>query len=175
MRRGAVTETAFDTGKRSTLPLADSLFVRWPMAVLGWLMLSAVALNLANIIGRYLFARPIVWTEEILIVWLTWSVFLGVAVVTYRGDHLAMNLVSANLPRRLRIANNLAIAVLFFACLVFAVVQSSKVVHLMIKTGQTTPGTGVPLWVPNLAIRTGFALSLCALLVRARSYVTGRF
>ncbi|HKU97100.1 MAG TPA: TRAP transporter small permease [Vineibacter sp.] len=154
---------------------AGSVFVRWPMLVLGWLMLAAVALNFANIIGRYVFHRAIVWTEEILIVWLGWSVFIAVVIVTYRGDHLAMDIVSKNLPMRWRLANNLVMTAVFAACLAFAVVQSAKVVLLMIKTGQTDPMMGMPLWVPNLAIFVGFAGSLCALLMRARSYVTGRF
>jgi len=154
---------------------ADSVFVRWPMIVLGWLMLAAVALNFANIIGRYVFHRAIVWTEEILIVWLGWSVFIGVVIVTYRGDHLAMDIVSKNLPERWRLANNLVMTLVFAACLVFAVVQSAKVVLLMIKTGQTDPMMGMPLWIPNLAILAGFSGSLCALLMRTRSYVTGRF
>jgi hypothetical protein len=32
----------------------------------GALMLGAVGVNLANIVGRYVFARPFIWTEEIM-------------------------------------------------------------------------------------------------------------
>jgi C4-dicarboxylate transporter DctQ subunit len=155
--------------------LPDALFERWPTELLGWLMLGAVALNLANIVGRYVFGWAIVWTEEVLVVWLTWSVFIGVVVVTYRGEHLAMDLLSASLSGRWRIANNLLIFVAFAACLAFASVQSAKVVQLMLKTGQTHPSIGLPLWIPNLAILFGLAASFCALLLRARAYVSGRF
>lgn len=144
------------------------------MRLLGWLLLAAVALNLANIVGRYVFGRAIFWTEEILIVWLGWSVFIGATVVTYRGEHLAMDLLSASLRGRWRTANNLVMFAAFVAGLAFAAWQSAKVVLLMLKTGQTHPSIGLPLWVPNLAILTGLVLSLWALLLRARMYVAGR-
>lgn len=150
------------------------MFDRWPAQLLGWLMLAAVALNLANVIGRYVFGWAIVWTEVVLVVWLSWSVFIGVMVVTYRGEHLAMDLVSASLRGRLRKTNNALMFAVIAGCLAYAALQSAKVVMLMVKTGQTHPSIGFPLWVPNLAILTGLVLSLCALLVSARSYIGGR-
>ncbi|MGE0798672.1 MAG: TRAP transporter small permease [Lautropia sp.] len=155
-------------------PAADTLLDRWPTQILGWFMLAAVALNFANIVGRYVLGWSIVWTEVVLSVWLLWSVFIGVAVVTYRGHHLAMDLVSANLQGRLRTANNALMFATFAGCLAYAALQSSKVVLLMVKTGQAHPSIGIPLWVPNLAILVGLVLSLCALLLRARAYLAGR-
>lgn len=137
-------------------------------------MLAAVALNFANIIGRYVFGWAIVWTEVVLVVWLSWSVFIGVVIVTYRGQHLAMDLVSAGLRGWLRTANNTVMFTVLAGCLAYAALQSSKVVVLMLRTGQTHPSIGFPLWVPNLAILAGLVLSLCALLVSARVYIAGR-
>ena len=137
-------------------------------------MLAAVALNLANIVGRYVFGWAIVWAEVILVVWLSWSVFIGVVIVTYRGQHLAMDLLSKSLPGWLRTANNTLMFAALAGCLGYAAFQSSKVVMLMVKTGQTHPSIGYPLWVPNLAILAGLVLSLCALLVCARAYIAGR-
>ncbi|HZM36328.1 MAG TPA: TRAP transporter small permease subunit [Burkholderiales bacterium] len=150
------------------------MFDRWPAQLLGWLLLAAVALNFANIVGRYVFGWAIVWTEVVLVVWLAWSVFIGVVVVTYRGQHLAMDLVSSGLRGRLRKANYALMFAVLAGCLAYAALQSAKVVLLMVNTGQTHPSIGFPLWVPNLAILAGLALSLCALLVTARAYIAGR-
>jgi TRAP-type C4-dicarboxylate transport system permease small subunit len=150
------------------------LFDRWPAQLLGWLMLAAVALNLANIVGRYVFGWAIVWTEVVLVVWLAWSVCIGVMVVTYRGQHLTMDLLSTSLRGRLRKANNALMFAVFAGCLAYAALQSAKVVMLMVKTGQTHPSIGFPLWVPNLAILAGLVLSLVALLVTARARIAGR-
>jgi len=137
-------------------------------------MLAAVALNFANIVGRYVFGWAIVWTEVVLVVWLSWSVCIGMMVVTYRGQHLAMDLLSTSLGGRLRTSNNALMFAVLVACLAYAAFQSAKVVMLMVKTGQTHPSIGFPLWIPNLAIFAGLALSLCALLVSARTYIAGR-
>jgi TRAP-type C4-dicarboxylate transport system permease small subunit len=137
-------------------------------------MLAAVALNFANIVGRYVFGWAIVWTEVILVVWLAWSVCIGMMVVTYRGQHLSMDLLSANLRGGLRTANNALMFAAMAGCLAYAALQSAKVVILMVKTGQTHPSIGFPLWVPNLAILAGLALSLCALLLSARARLAGR-
>ncbi|MCC6472222.1 MAG: TRAP transporter small permease [Burkholderiales bacterium] len=137
-------------------------------------MLAAVALNLANIIGRYVFGWAIVWTEVILVVWLGWSVFIGVMIVTYRNQHLAMDLFSASLRGWPRALNNALMFAVLAGCLGYAAFQSSKVVMLMLKTGQAHPSIGHPLWVPNLAILAGLALSLCALLASVRAYIAGR-
>lgn len=182
---GEVEAQRFTTGKESPegpqaggsarSSLAEAVFVRWPMEILGWSMLGAVALNLANIIGRYVFDHAISWAGEILVVWLLWSVFVAVVVVTYEGEHLAMDFVAKSLPPRWRTANNIFMAAVFAVCLVFAALQSAKVVMLMFRTGQTDPMFPMPMWVPNLAILAGFIGSLCALLVRVKSYITGRF
>ena len=49
------------------------------------LMLIAVALNAANIVGRYVFFRPIASAEEIMLFLLVGTVFLGNAMVGFEG------------------------------------------------------------------------------------------
>jgi len=49
------------------------------------LMLVAVALNAANIVGRYVFFRPIASAEEIMLFLLVGTVFLGNAMVGFEG------------------------------------------------------------------------------------------
>ena len=49
------------------------------------LMLVAVALNAANIVGRCVFFRPIASAEEIMLFLLVGTVFLGNAMVGFEG------------------------------------------------------------------------------------------
>ena len=44
----------------------ESRALRGIYSVLGCVMLAGVLLNLANVIGRYAFAKPIFWAEEVL-------------------------------------------------------------------------------------------------------------
>ena len=78
-------------------------------AVLGVVMLGGVALNLANVIGRYALGKPIFWAEEVLVSMVIWGVFFGAAVVSWRVDHPNMDLVYARLGRRMLLAVNLRV------------------------------------------------------------------
>ena len=62
----------------------------WPAL----LFLVAVAINIINVIARYVFSDPIFWAEEVLIFIVIWTVFILVAgSITYRGAHLNMDLI----------------------------------------------------------------------------------
>src|SRR5580700_11316146 len=70
-----------------------------PTAVL---MLIAVALNAANIIGRYVFFSPIASAEEVMLFLLVGTVFLGNAIVGYEGKQLRMDVLLHMLPPAVR-------------------------------------------------------------------------
>ena len=51
--------------------------------ITGMIFLAAVLINIANVIGRYVFSYPIFWAEEVLVFMVIWAVFLSAVV-----DHL---------------------------------------------------------------------------------------
>jgi TRAP-type C4-dicarboxylate transport system permease small subunit len=155
--------------------VARALFVTLPYLITGSLLLVATAINVANVIGRYLFGAAIFWTEEILVFIVIWSVFLAVPSIAYQGDHVYMDLFSARLRGPWKKLVNSAVAVLFIACGVFVVVQSYRVVALHLRTGAVSVAAGVPLAIPHAALLVGFALMVLAVLVRLRAYVSGTF
>jgi TRAP-type C4-dicarboxylate transport system permease small subunit len=155
--------------------VARLLFVTLPYLITGSLLLVATAINVANVIGRYLFGAAIFWTEEILVFIVIWSVFLAVPSIAYQGDHVYMDLFSARLRGPWKKLVNSAVAVLFIACGVFVVVQSYRVVALHLRTGAVSVAAGVPLAIPHAALLVGFALMVLAVLVRLRAYVSGTF
>src|SRR5580704_4792784 len=66
------------------------------------LMLVAVALNFANIIGRYVFFAPIASAEEIMLFLLVGTVFLGNSVVAWEGRQIRMDVILQALPSAVR-------------------------------------------------------------------------
>jgi TRAP-type C4-dicarboxylate transport system permease small subunit len=155
--------------------VARALFVTLPYLITGSLLLVATAINVANVIGRYLFGAAIFWTEEILVFIVIWSVFLAVPSIAYQGDHVYMDLFSARLRGPWKKLVNSAVAALFIACGVFVVVQSYRVVALHLRTGAVSVAAGVPLAIPHAALLVGFALMVLAVLFRLRAYVSGTF
>ena len=57
------------------------------------LLLIAIALNFANIIGRYVFAAPIASAEEVMLFLFVGAVFLGNSVVGWEGRQIRMDVV----------------------------------------------------------------------------------
>ncbi len=150
-------------------------FVTLPHWILGTLMLLGIAINFANVIGRYAFGYAFFWAEETMVFITIWGVFIGMAAITYNGDHLNMDLFSAAIRGRWRAALNGLTVVAFVACSIFVVIQSYQVVTLFAQAKQVSVSAGIPKAIPHAALLTGFALAAVAVVVRIRSYLTGKF
>jgi TRAP-type C4-dicarboxylate transport system permease small subunit len=63
-------------------------------------LLVAVALNLANIVGRYVFFSPIASAEEVMLFLFVGTVFLGNSYVGWKGRQIRMDVFSSFCRRR---------------------------------------------------------------------------
>ena len=150
-------------------------FVTLPRWILGALMLAGVAINFANVVGRYGFGRALFWAEETMVFLTIWGVFLGMAAIAYNGDHLNMDLFSSAIRGRSRSVLNAVLVAVLLACCAFVAVQSAQVVWLFANAGQVSVAAGIPKAIPHAALAVGFVLSGLAVLVRVRAYLTGKF
>ena len=58
------------------------------------LLFGAIVLTFgANIVARYLFSRPIIWADELVVVLLIWVTFLTTALVTQEREQVIFDLV----------------------------------------------------------------------------------
>lgn len=126
--------------------------------MLGVLMLMAIVLNVADGIGRTVFAHPLGWSEELLSYTLIWCVFLGGAVISMRDEHVKMDFISHLLSPR--IADGLRIAMLFIGAVVCAVVaiQAWDVIQLAQTTGRRSVVLRVPMSYVHSSVFLGFLL-----------------
>jgi TRAP-type C4-dicarboxylate transport system permease small subunit len=138
-------------------------------------MLAGVAINFANVVGRYVFGQALFWAEETMVFITIWGVFIGVAAIAYNGDHLNMDLLSRAIRGRWRTALNAAIVATMLACCVFVAVQSFQVVRLFAGAGQVSVAAGIPKALPHAALAVGFILTALAVLARIRAYLSGKF
>src|ERR1700744_100734 len=80
--------------------------VRWLLsitrAVAGICLLGSVAINFANIIGRYFFSVSIPWAEEIMLFLMVGCVFTGCCAVAWEGRQIRMDVVVSMLPPKVR-------------------------------------------------------------------------
>jgi TRAP-type C4-dicarboxylate transport system permease small subunit len=143
-------------------------------AVLGALILAGVALNFANVVGRYVFWKPIIWAEEVLVFIMVWCVMLGATLVTWENQHLRMDAVHHLAPPPLRRWLNLLSTLAFLGAGLVVLAQSARVVALVASTGQRSVVAEIPMVIPYGAIPVSFGVMVAVLLWRLRALVRGQ-
>jgi TRAP-type C4-dicarboxylate transport system permease small subunit len=155
--------------------IIDIILVKIPHAVCGTILLAAVAINVANVVGRYVFFRPIFWAEEVLMYMIIWGVFICAGSITYQGLHLKMDLLVMNARGWFRTFLGLLTVCIALVCSPFMVVQAYRIVRIYLANGETSIAAQFPLAYTHAAILTGFILMFVAAIVRFRAYLTGNF
>jgi TRAP-type C4-dicarboxylate transport system permease small subunit len=130
------------------------------------LMLIAVALNAANIAGRYVFFQPIASAEEIMLFLMVGTVFLGNAIVGFEGRQLRMDVLVHALPPGLRRACDVAADVTTIAVCVTLIVLGWPAVQMLAEFDQRSEAAEIPMVIPQALVPAG--LGLTALLVGVR-------
>ena len=152
---------------------AVSRFMAVPRFVIAALILISIAINFANVVGRYVFFSPIIWAEEVMIFIMIWCVFIGAILVTWEGRHLRMDLLANSIPSPWREIVNFIAAVGFLLVAGLVASQSWLAVSLFAELGQKSTTAGVPMLIPHSALLIGFTLMVVCVAVRFRAYVTG--
>ncbi len=129
-----------------------------PRAAVGAIILIAIAINFANIVGRYLFFAPLPWAEEVLIYLVVWGVFLGSIAVSYDNRHLVMDLVLRIVHARLQGAIEALTLVMTVGFCGFVFVQAWTIVALMARVSQVSIAAQIPMTIPYSAFVVGFGL-----------------
>ncbi len=94
---GEVLEGAALAGARPSPPWMRPIEV-----VSAVLMLNVTVLLLAGVISRYVFGKPLVWSDEVVSISFVWLTMLGAAIALHRNEHLRLNLFVDMLPPRPR-------------------------------------------------------------------------
>ncbi|OLS33583.1 TRAP transporter small permease [Bacillus sp. MRMR6] len=62
--------------------------IEWLVSIF---LITIVLVNFFNVIGRYLFHKPIFWSDQISTLLLVWIVFLGSALATASKSHMVID------------------------------------------------------------------------------------
>lgn len=135
--------------------------------LLAVLLVLAVLLNFANVVGRHGFNRAILGADEVQIYMMIWMTFLGAAVVTWRHQHLRMDMLLNALPAALQTVVRVVEAVVLVALSGLVVWQSGSYAQKMFMLGERSTAAEVPMWIPHTAVVAGFILVLLIALLRA--------
>jgi TRAP-type C4-dicarboxylate transport system permease small subunit len=143
-------------GGKSVLQSVFERAAFWIERVLAFAFMAAVGLNFVNVIGRYVFGASILSADELQIYTMVMMTFLGAAVVTWRQQHLRMDVLIDACPAPVRVVVRVAELVLLAVICGFVGYQSYAYADRMFLIGRTSDTAGVPMWIPHGVVALGF-------------------
>jgi TRAP-type C4-dicarboxylate transport system permease small subunit len=150
--------------------------VRWLLALTraaaAIFLISSVAINFANIIGRYFFSISIPWAEEIMLFLMVGCVFTGCCAVAWEGRQIRMDVIIGMLPAKIRDFFHLLSELVLIATAVAITAFAWPVITQLAEFDERSQAANFPLVIPQAMIPLGY--TLMALLVALRLLVRRR-
>jgi TRAP-type C4-dicarboxylate transport system permease small subunit len=130
----------------------------------GFLFATIVALTIAQVFFRFILDSPLIWSEELVRLFLVWLTFLGAAVLCWDGTHLSVDTFFVKLPPKARhwVRNvNRLLAILFLIILVYYSIPLVMIDHMT-----TMSAFDVPASVVRVPATIGGALMILYIVLR---------
>jgi TRAP-type C4-dicarboxylate transport system permease small subunit len=144
--------------------------VRWILAitraVAGICLICSVAINFANIIGRYFFSVSIPWAEEIMLFLMVGCVFTGCCAVAWEGRQIRMDVVISMLPASMRRMLDVLSELVLIATAIAVTVFAWPVITQLAAFDERSQAADFPLVIPQAMVSVGY--TLMGLLVAVR-------
>jgi C4-dicarboxylate transporter DctQ subunit len=144
--------------------------VRWLLALTrtaaAIFLITSVAINFANIVGRYFFSISIPWAEEIMLFLMVGCVFTGCCAVAWEGRQIRMDVLLTMLPPKPREALHLLSDLVMVAAAAAVTIFAWPVIVQLAQFDERSQAANFPLVIPQAMIPLGY--SLMALLIAFR-------
>lgn len=140
--------------------------------VAGVLLLGSVAINFANIIGRYFFSVSLHWAEEVMLFLMIGCVFLGTGLVGWSGRHIRMDVIVSLFPPPIRRAFDIFSELATIATSLLVSIFAWPAIRMLTQFDQRSQAANIPLVIPQAMLPIG--LTLMALLIALRLILKGR-
>ena len=151
--------------------------VRWLLAITraaaAIFLLSSVAINCVNIIGRYFFSVSIPWAEEIMLFLMVGCVFTGCCAVAWEGRQIRMDVAIGMLPPKLREMVDALSELVMIATAVAVAYFAWPVISQLAAFDERSQAANFPLVVPQAMIPLGYSLMGLLVAVRLMRRATG--
>ena len=136
-------------------------FIRGANALGGGLFLILFGVFIVQIVARFVFNRPLPWTDEAAVILYVWVILWGAAAVVPEREHVVFDLVWNSVGYRIRQVMRIVGHLMVGGLALVALPASWDYVHFMQREG--TPVLGIPfMWV-----FLPFVLLMVGLVVRA--------
>jgi TRAP-type C4-dicarboxylate transport system permease small subunit len=141
-------------------------------AAAGIFLISSVAINFANIIGRYFFSVSLPWAEEIMLFLMVGCVFTGCCAVAWEGRQIRMDVIITMMPAKVRNFFHLLSDLVLIATAAAVTAFAWPVITQLAEFDERSQAADFPLVIPQAMVPVGY--TLMALLVALRLLVRRR-
>lgn len=127
-------------------------------------ILGAVALGvltavvIAEVIARYVFNAPIIWSNEVATYLFIYSVFFGGSVALKRRELMDVRILRERSPVTAQWAMGLLVHLAILGFTLVGIFYSGILILTSLRTGTISPALGIPMLYVYLPIPLGFAL-----------------
>ena len=128
------------------------------------LLVLITTFGFINVVLRYLFAKPISWSEEMSVLGLVWMVYLSQGLLETENDQLRMTALYRAMGRKTRDAINVLRSVLTIGISGYLLYAGAHLAYRNYSMGTVTQSIGFPLWIAYLSIPIAF---ICIIAARA--------
>ena len=146
----------------------SEVLVRVTEVLCALLLISIAVLTVAQVVMRYIFNNPFVWSEELSIAAFIYITFLGISVAYAQDRYLWVDAFVAALPRTAAIIVNGLVLGLSAGFLFLVGILMVKVMVVTWKVGITTAALEIPRAFIYLSLPLGCVLFLIQVLMKFR-------
>ncbi|WP_306112969.1 MULTISPECIES: TRAP transporter small permease [unclassified Roseovarius] len=119
---------------------------------------------LMQVLMRFFFHSAAAWAEETAVYGMIFAVYLGATMAVRDRAHIRITLLVARLPRGLQVVSVVLADALWFAFVVFMIVQTTTYTQLLFNVTYQTPGLGIEQRWVQMFIPVFFGLMLFRIL-----------
>lgn len=129
-------------------------------------LISAVTINFANIVGRYVFSVSFTWAIEIILYLMVGAVFTGCCAVAWENRHIRMDVLLRTLPPRISGLLSLLSDLVLIAAAVAVTIFAYPIIIELAAFNERSAAANFPLFIPQAMVPIGY--SLMGILVAVR-------
>lgn len=145
-------------------------FIERSGRLLSWLVLAFVLTMAYEVIARYVFNSPTVWSYDISYMLGGGMIVLGGAYLILHDGHVRIDVVYGRLSNRQRLISDIVLWFVFFLPMVLILIQSSY--HYAYRAWAFDEVSGVGIWRPPLfPFKAAILVAWCMVLVEGVSWV----
>ncbi|NQD66436.1 TRAP transporter small permease [Bacillus haikouensis] len=133
--------------------------------LIGFSLFIIVVVTILQVIARFVFDQPLVWSDELARFILIWMVFIGAAVVSFDDKHMAVEVFQEKMSPKVKLITSLLMRVLillFIAITAYSSIELVKVSHYL-----ESGALEIPFSYWRVSATVGLALMFIFILIRS--------